>query len=67
VLSVYCTGCMWISVNLCVCCNGRLVEEVREACEVDMTNDDVFMNSRCMCMRTCVCACVTKVFIYQKV
>jgi len=24
----------------------RLVEEVREACEVDITNDDVFMNAR---------------------
>ena len=26
----------------------RLVEEVREACEVDITNDDVFMNARCV-------------------
>lgn len=24
----------------------RLVEEVREACDVDITNDDVFMNAR---------------------
>ena len=42
----------------------RLVEEVREACEVDITNDDVFMNARCvyMYMRmwvlVCVCVCV---------
>jgi len=32
--------------NSCYGCIGRLVEEVREACEVDMTNDDVFMNTR---------------------
>lgn len=39
---------LYVVCNFCVCCTGRLVEEVREACEVDMTNDDVFMNSRCV-------------------
>lgn len=48
----------------------RLVEEVREACEVDITNDDVFMNSRCdyvvslSCVCVCICVCVTMLCHY---
>ena len=44
------------------CCVCRLVEEVREACEVDITNDDVFMNARCVFVCVCVCVCVSLYF-----
>ena len=41
----------------------RLVEEVRESCEVDITNDDVFMNTRYIRLWSSVfitCPCITE-------
>lgn len=53
----------------------RLVEEVREACDVDITNDDVFMNAKyvfvfvymCHFIRALVynCVCVL-MYVYVK-
>ena len=50
----YCRERVWLcSDHYMVIIVCRLVEEVREACEVDITNDDVFMNARCVfvCVR----------------
>lgn len=40
----------------------RLVEEVRESCEVDITNDDVFMNTRYVHLWSGVCVCHLSVY-----
>ena len=45
----------------------RLVEEVRESCEVDITNDDVFMNTRYVHQWSGVCmslVCVSLVRVW---
>ena len=48
----------------------RLVEEVRESCEVDITNDDVFMNTRYVHLWSGVyvtCLCITGMCLVKSV